>query len=73
MVHESVDHEKLWWVCLIDLIHDTRNLCTHLKADGIRASHVVSQSANKRKKLPLQEIEVEFVYHRQVKMKNFSS
>ena len=49
MVHESVDHEKLWWVCLIDLIHDTRNLWTHLKADGIRASHVVSQSANKRK------------------------
>jgi len=41
--------------------------------DGIRASHVVSQSANKRKKLPLQEIEVEFVYHRQEKMKNFSS
>ena len=73
MVHESVDHEKLWWVCLIDLIHDTGNLCTHLKADGIRASDVVSQSANKGKKLPLQEIEVEFVYHRQEKMKNFSS
>ena len=41
MVHESVDHEKLWWVCLIDLIHDTRNLCTHLKADGIRARVVI--------------------------------
>ena len=73
MVHEIVDHEKLWWICLIDLIHDTRNLWTHLKADGIRASHVVPQSANKRKKLSLQEIEVEFVYHRQEKMKNFPS
>ena len=62
---------------MVDLLfgptHDTRNLCTHLMTDGIRASHVVSQSANIRKKLPLQEIEVEFVCYRQEKMKNFSS
>ena len=57
----------------IDLIHDNRHLCTRSRTDGIKACHVVSQGANKGKKLPMEEIAVEFVYSRQQEMKTFSS
>ena len=40
---------------------------------GLKAISRLSQRANKRKNLGMQEIVVKFVYSRQQKMKNFSS
>ena len=57
----------------IDLIHDTRHLCTRLTTDGIKAIPRGFQGANKRKTLPMEEIAVEFVFPRQQEMKTFSS
>ena len=48
---------------IIDLIHNARNPCTRLRADGIKAMS--------RGFFPIQEISVKFVYSWQEKMNNF--
>ena len=53
----------------IDLLHDTRHLCTRLRTDGTKA---VSRGFS-RGNLPKQEIAVEFDYSKQQNMKNFLS
>ena len=56
----------------IDLIHDTRHLCTRSRTDGIKAmSRGFSGSKQEKKKLPTEEIAVDFVYSRQQEMKSF--
>ena len=57
----------------IDLIHDTRHLCTCLRIDGINAMSRGFSGGKQVKKLPMEEIAVEFVYPRQQEMKTFSS
>ena len=53
----------------IDLLHDTRHLCTRLRTDGIKAVSRGFSGGN----LPKQEIAVEFDYSKQQNMKNFLS
>ena len=58
----------------IDLIHDIRHLCMRSTTDGIKAmSRGFSGGTNKWKKLPMEEIAVEFVYSRPQEIKTFSS
>ena len=61
----------LFLLFLIDVIHDIRHLCPRLRTDG-RKSMSLCFSA---KKLPIEEIAVEFVYsiNRQQEKKTFSS
>ena len=59
----------------MDLIHDTLHLVfTPLRTDQIKAiSRAFSGGKQVKKKLPMEEIAVEFVYPRQQEMKIFSS
>lgn len=64
---------KVLMVEWIDIIHDTCHLCMHLRTDEIKAISRGFSQANKLKKLPMQEIKVEFVYPRQQAMTTLSS
>ena len=57
----------------MDLIHDTCHLCTHLRTDGIKVISCGFSGGKQVKKLPMQEIVVEFVYPRQQAMTTLSS
>ena len=57
----------------IDPIHDNRHICTRSRTDGIKAMSLGFSGGKQVKKLPLEEIAVEFVYSRQEEMKTFSS
>ena len=57
----------------IDPIYDNRHLCTRSRTDGIKAMSLGFSGGKQVKKLPLEEIAVEFVYSRQEEMKTFSS
>ena len=58
---------------LIDVVHDTCYLCTPLRTKGIKPMSRGFSGCRQVKKLPIEEIVVEFVNYRQKDMKAFSS
>ena len=54
---------------LIDLIHDTRNLRTRFRTDGIKAMSPGISGGKQKINLPIREIAVDFVYSLKTKQR----
>ena len=73
LCHEGIAVFVFFFNSTIDLIHDTRHLCMHSRTDGTKARSRGFSGGKQVKKLPVEEIVVEFVDSRQQETKTFSS